>query len=157
MATELLDKLTRATSEEEAAQIEEEVWGAWMFSGSPTVDMLMVRAQDAVEANDLDRARDMYDRAIDIKPDYPESWHRRALLFFNDGKYDEAIADLEGALRAEPRHFGAWIGLGAIFESIERPDAALRAYRKALAVHPFAAAAKQGESRLTVAVEGRAL
>jgi Tfp pilus assembly protein PilF len=117
----------------------------------------MTRAQDAVEANDLDRARDMYDRAITIKPDYPEAWHRRARVFANDGKYDEAIADLEGALRAEPRHFGAWIGLGAIFESVQRPDAALKAYRRALAVHPFATAAKQGEGRLTVAVEGRAL
>jgi tetratricopeptide (TPR) repeat protein len=149
--------LATSGSEEEAGQIEEEVWGAWMFSGSPTVDMLMVRAQDAIEGDDLDRARDMYDRAILIKPDYSEAWYRRALLFFNDGKYDEAIADLEGALRGEPRHFGAWIGLGAIFESIERPEAALRAYRKALAVHPFAAAAKQGESRLVIAVEGRPL
>ena len=30
------------------------------------------------------------------------------------GKYDEAIADLESTLTYEPRHFGAWIGLGLV-------------------------------------------
>ena len=96
----------------------------------------------------------MFDRAIAIKPDYAEAWNRRALLFFNDGKYDEAIADLESTLTYEPRHFGAWIGLGMIFESIERPEAALKAYRKALEIHPHAAAAQQGEKRLSRVVEG---
>jgi len=118
---------------------------------------MMMRGMEALEAQDLELARDMFDRAIQIKPDYSEAWNRRALLFFNDGKYDEAIADLEQALISEPRHFGAWIGLGMIFESSEEPAAALLAYRKALEIHPFAAAAKQGEARLIPQVEGRAL
>jgi tetratricopeptide (TPR) repeat protein len=33
-----------------------------------------------------------------LKPDYAEAWNRRAVLFFNEGKYDEAIADLETAI-----------------------------------------------------------
>ena len=55
-----------------------------------------------------------------------------------DKQYDEAVADLESALTYEPRHFGAWIGLGMIFESIDRPEAALRAYEKALADYDVA-------------------
>lgn len=153
----LLDDLKATESSAEAANLEEEIWEAWLISGSPTVDMLMQRGVEATETDDLELARDMFDRAIQIKPDYAEAWNRRALLFFNDGHYDEAIADLETALRHEPRHFGAWTGLGMIFESLEEPRAALRAYRKVLEIHPHAAAAKQGESRLIVQVEGRAL
>ena len=119
--------------------------------------MLMLRGVEATQTDDLELARDMFDRAIRIKPDYAEAWNRRALLFFNDGQYDEAIADLEAALTHEPRHFGAWTGLGMIFESLEEPDAALMAYRKVLEIHPHAAAAQQGQSRLIVQVEGRAL
>jgi tetratricopeptide (TPR) repeat protein len=156
-ARELLDKLPEAANEAEAANIEHDIWDAWLVSGSATVDLMMSRGMEALEAQDLELARDMFDRAIQIKPDYPEAWNRRAALFFNDGKYDEAIADLEQALTAEPRHFGAWIGLGMIFESSEEPAAALLAYRKALEVHPFAVAAKQGEARLIPMVEGRAL
>lgn len=157
LSEELLGKLTASKSEEEAATLEEEIWDAWLLSGSPTVDILMKRGVEAQESEDIELARDMYDRAIIIKPDYAEAWNRRALLFFNDGKYDEAMADLESTLTYEPKHFGAWIGLGMIFESIDRPDAALKAYRKALEVHPYAAAAKQGEKRLVIVVEGRQL
>lgn len=156
-AQDLLDKLLEVGNEAEAANLEEDIWDAWLVSGSATVDLMMARGVEAVEAQDLELARDMFDRAIQIKPDYSEAWNRRAMLFFNDGKYDEAIADLEQALTDEPRHFGAWIGLGMIFESSQEPAAALLAYRKALEVHPFAAAAKQGEARLIPQVEGRAL
>ncbi len=154
---DLLNQLAETSSSAEAANLEEEIWEAWLLSGSPTVDMLMLRGVEATQTDDLELARDMFDRAIRIKPDYAEAWNRRALLFFNDGQYDEAIADLEVALTHEPRHFGAWTGLGMIFESLEEPDAALMAYRKVLEIHPHAAAAQQGQSRLIVQVEGRAL
>lgn len=156
-AQEALDKLGAAKDEQEAALLEEDVWNIWLESGSPTVDILMKRGLEALDGNDADLARDMFDRAILIKPDYAEAWNRRALLFFNAGKYDEAIRDLEAALTREPRHFGAWIGLGMIFESMEQQPAALKAYREALKVHPYAKAAKAGEKRLVRAVEGRPL
>jgi hypothetical protein len=44
-----------------------------------------------------------------------------------------------------------------IFESIERPEAALRAYDKALAIHPHAQAAVQGKKRLDRVINGRPL
>jgi tetratricopeptide (TPR) repeat protein len=157
LSQELLDKLAASKSDEEAASLEEEVWDAWLVSGSATVDVLMKRGLEAQENEDVDGARDMFDRVIIIKPEYAEGWNRRALLFFNDKQYDEAVADLESALTYEPRHFGAWIGLGMIFESIDKPEAALRAYEKALAIHPHAAAAVSGEKRLKRAVEGMPL
>jgi tetratricopeptide (TPR) repeat protein len=157
LSQDLLDKLKTTETDEEAAALEEEVWDAWLVSGSPTVDTLMKRGLEYQQEDNLEAARDAFDRAIAILPDYAEAWNRRAVLFFNDGKYDEAIADLETTLSKEPRHFGAWIGLAMIFESIERPEAALLAYRKALAIHPHAAAAVEGEKRLVRAVEGRSL
>jgi Tfp pilus assembly protein PilF len=117
----------------------------------------MQRGLEYQAQEDLEGARDAFDRAIAIQPDYAEVWNRRAVLFFNDGKYDEAIADLESAIVYEPRHFGAWIGLAMIFESVDRPEAALKAYDKALEIHPLAQAAVQGKKRLDGVVNGRAL
>lgn len=157
LSQDLLDKLKTTESDEEAAALEEEVWDAWLVSGSPTVDVLMQRGLEYQAQDNLESARDAFDRAIALKPDYAEAWNRRAVLFFNDGKYDEAIADLESSLTYEPRHFGAWIGLAMIFESIERPEAALRAYEKALAIHPHAQAAVDGKKRIDRVVNGRPL
>lgn len=157
ISQELLDKLKDTKSEEEAATLEEEIWDAWLASGSATVDTLMKRGLEYQEHEDLEGARDAFDRAIALKPDYAEAWNRRAVLFFNDGRYDEAIKDLESAIQYEPRHFGAWIGLAMIFESVDRADAALKAYERALQIHPMAQAAVQGKKRLERAVNGSAL
>jgi len=157
LSQELLDQLKDTETDEEAAALEEEVWDAWLVSGSPIVDVLMQRGLEYQQTENLEAARDAFDRAIAILPDYAEAWNRRAVLFFNDGKYDEAIADLESALVREPRHFGAWIGIAMIFESIERPEAALKAYDKALAIHPHAQAAVQGKKRLDRVVNGSPL
>ena len=157
LSQELLDKLKDTETDAEAAALEEEVWDAWLVSGSPTVDVLMQRGLEYQEAENLEAARDAFDRAITLKPDYAEAWNRRAVLFFNEGKYDEAIADLESTLTHEKRHFGAWIGLAMIFESLERPEAALKAYDKALEIHPHAVAAVEGKKRLDRVVNGRPL
>ncbi len=157
LSQELLDKLRDVESQEEAALLEEEIWDAWLVSGSATVDTLMERGIEYQAVEDNDGARDAFDRAIAIKPDYAEAWNRRAVLFFNVGKYDEAVADLESAIQLEPRHFGAWIGLAMIFESIDRPDAAMRAYEKALEIHPRLEAAEQGKTRLGRIVNGSPL
>lgn len=157
ISQELLDKLKETKDEAEATSLEEEIWDAWLVSGSATVDTLMQRGLEYQAHEDLESARDAFDKAIALKPDYAEAWNRRAVLFFNDGKYDEAIADLESAITYEPRHFGAWIGLAMIFESIDRPDAALKAYDKALEIHPLAQAAVQGKRRLDRVVNGRPL
>ena len=157
VAQDLLDQLAATDNEAEAANLEEQIWEAWLLSGSATVDVLMKRGVAAFVAGDADLARDMFDRAIALRPDYAEAWDRRALIFYTEGKYDEAIADLERTLENEPRHFGAWTSLGLIFETMDLPDAALKAYRKALAIHPHALAAKQGAERLARRVEGRTL
>ena len=157
ISQELLDKLKATKDEAEATMLEEEIWDAWLVSGSATVDTLMQRGLEYQENEELEAARDAFDKAIAILPEYAEGWNRRAVLFFNDGKYDEAIADLESAITYEPRHFGAWIGMAMIFESVDRPEAALKAYDKALEIHPLAQAAVQGKRRLDRIVNGRAL
>lgn len=152
-----LDKLQTSQDEIEAARHERDVRDAWMDNGGPTVDILMERGMDALEAEDIALARDMFDRVILIEPEYAEAWAQRAKVFFADGKIDETIADLEAAIEREPRHFEAWEGLGGIFELLENKPAALAAYREALIIHPFSKRAGNGVKRLERQVDGRAL
>ncbi|MEM8920992.1 MAG: tetratricopeptide repeat protein [Pseudomonadota bacterium] len=154
---EILSRLANAEDASEAARLESDAYAAWFDAGGPTVDILMERGVQAQTQGDLDLARDMYDRVILVDPDYVEVWNRRSSIFYAEGRYDEAIADLQETLSREPRHFGAWIGLGVIFEALDERAAALAAYREALEIHPFAGRAEQGAARLAPIVEGRAL
>lgn len=154
---EMFDRLLEAPSDEEAESVALDIWAAWMESGSPTVDILMERAVMAQNHGDTDHARALYDRAIAIKPDYAEAWHRRATLFLAEERYDEALRDLNEALRHEPRHFGAWLGLGIMLERLGSTGEALEAYREALAIHPRLERARRAAARLSQTEDGTAL
>ena len=154
---EMFQKLHDAPSESEANDAAQDIWAAWMESGSPTVDMIMERAVDAQTVGEFDTARALYDRAIMIDPDYAEAWSRRASLFLNDENFPEALRDLNEALRLEPRHFGAWAGLGIMMETMGAEKEALAAYRQALEIYPLMTQALQAEKRLAKQAEGQGL
>ena len=46
------------------------------------------------------------------------------------------MSAIRETLRHEPRHYGAWAGLGRILQQTGDDRRALDAYRRALAIHP---------------------
>ncbi|MFZ4601006.1 MAG: tetratricopeptide repeat protein [Caulobacterales bacterium] len=138
-----------------AKLIEDKIWATWAESGSPTIDILMERAQIATASGDTSLAKQFLDEATRLKPDYAEAWNRRAILAFDQQNYTAAIGDIQEALKREPRHFGALAGLGMIYESLGQEKAALAAYRDAVTVNPFLEQAKQGAARLGPKIDGR--
>lgn len=154
---EMFSRLKAASEEAEAADIAADIWATWLESGSATVDLLMQRAVDAAAVEDTETARELLDRVILLKPDYPEAYHRRAGLFLSEENYPEAIRDLNEALKLEPRHFGAWVGMGFILESLGGEPQALESYREALAIYPLLPQARDAAARLTKQAEGQEL
>lgn len=150
----LFVELKAAPDAASSAALEARIWRIWAESGSATVDILLERSQAAEATGDLQLARSLLDQAVQILPDYAEAYNRRAVLAFNVDDRAAAIADIEDALRREPRHFGALVGLGTIYESMNQPRAALEAYKMALEIAPFLEQAKQGVARLKPQVEG---
>ena len=154
-SAEMFDELQSAPTEEEANDIALDIWASWMQSGSDAADLIMERAVQAQAFGDLDHARALYDRVIAIQPDYAEAWNRRATVFLAQENYSEALRDVNEALRLEPRHFGAWGGLGAVLERLGSKDEAVSAYEKALEIYPLFPSAKRGITRIRREQEGR--
>ena len=154
---EMFERLLKAPSEAEANDIAQDIWASWLESGSATVDMIMSRGADAQVAGDYETARTFYDRAIMIKPDNPQAWFRRAGIFLAEENFPEALRDLNETLKLEPRHFGAWSGLGSMFETMGANDQALEAWREALAIYPYMRDGLQAEKRLAKIAEGQGL
>ena len=152
---EMFEELKTAPTEEEANDIALDIWASWMESGSHAADLIMERAVQAQAMGDLEHARALYDRVIAIQPEYAEAWNRRATLFLAEENYPEALRDVNEALRLEPRHFGAWGGLGAVLESLGAKEEALEAYKEALEIYPLFPRAQSAVARLTRETEGR--
>jgi tetratricopeptide (TPR) repeat protein len=144
----LFDELRGAGSSEAAAPIEQKIWAKWGQSGSPSVDILLERAQAAEAAGDAAGALDFLREASALAPGFAEPWNRRASLAYDAHDYAGAIRAIEETLKREPRHFGTLAGLGLIYEELGQERAALEAFRAALAIHPQYEAAKRGAERL---------
>ncbi len=152
---EMFADLLVAPTEEEANDTALDIWAAWMESGSDAADLVMERAVSAQAMGEADLALALYDRVLSIQPGYAEAWNRRATIYLSQQNYPEALRDVNEALRLEPRHFGAWGGLGAVMESLGSTDEALIAYEKALEIYPLFPSAKKGIARIRLAQEGR--
>lgn len=151
----LFARLQGAPSPEGAKVLERAVWNLWLQSGSPTVDLLMRQVDKAVEGTRYDAALAILDAVVDIAPDYTEGWNKRATINFLLNNFDESLQDLERVLALEPRHFGALAGRGLILRETGDREGALRAFRRALEIHPFLPAARDAVRTMSPEVEGQ--
>src|SRR5512134_2785674 len=109
----------------------------WRVTGSATVDLLIGRAELFTKAKDLDLALQILDATVAMAPEEAEGWYLRAKVYYAQGKYDLALADLMRAVERDPKHYRALEDLGLVFDALGRKVEALETYRKALAVNPF--------------------
>ena len=108
----------------------------WSKSGSPTMDLLLKRGQEAMQNGDLTAAIEHLTALTDHAPDFAEGWNARATAYFLAGLYGPSVADIQRTLLLNPHHFGALGGLGIILEQTEQDASAQKAYRASLAIHP---------------------
>jgi tetratricopeptide (TPR) repeat protein len=153
---DLFTRLQKAEAEE-AARIETEIWIEWSKSGSPAMDLLLQRGQDAMAAGDNNTAIEHFTAIIDHDPDFAEAWNARATAYFNAGEFGPSVADIAHVLTLNPRHFGALAGLGMILEASGKTERALEVYRSALAIHPHMEGVSDSVERLEKEAEGQEL
>lgn len=146
-----LDQLFAALSQADDTSweaIENDIRAEWGRSGSPAMNLLLRRGQDALENDDLELAIDHLTALTDHAPGFAEGWSLRATALFTLGMYGPALADLQKVLALEPRHFVALTGVAIILEELGQPEKALAAYRQVLAIHPQQPHVKEAFSRL---------
>ena len=153
---DLFQQLQTAT-DAEAPNIEQAIWIEWGKSGSPAMDLLLKRGQDALASGDPQTAIDHLTALIDHAPDFAEGYNERATAYFQIGQLGLSIADISHVLSLNPRHFGALSGLGMIFEQLNEPDKALEVYREALKIDPHMKEVKDAVSRLEAQLGGQEL
>jgi tetratricopeptide (TPR) repeat protein len=151
----LFGALKVAPDQVTAKAIEQRIWALWIHSPSDTTVLLMSRAQQAIEAKDLDLAIKLLSAVVKIKPKYVEAWNRRATIYYMKKDYGKALADIRQVLRREPRHFGALSGLGLIMQDIGDDKQALEVYRRTLKIYPRIERIPDLVKKLQEKVEGR--
>jgi tetratricopeptide (TPR) repeat protein len=154
---QLLARLGKAADRRAARPIENELRARWAHSDSPSADLLLKRADQAIKAHDSETALTIVQKLTDIAPDFAEGWHRRATLAAEKDDYQDAIAALRRVLALQPKHFVAMAELGQILEEFDDKSHALDAYRQAKALDPFIDGLDDRIRQLTKEVEGQGI
>lgn len=153
----LFDALKAADDSRAADAIAERIKRIWMRSGSDTADLIMQRADTALDQQDLPLSLELLDRLVALEPEWAEAWNRRATVFFLMDDDQRAMADIAETLKREPRHYGAIAGMGLIFLHRGNKKLAYEAFKRVLAVYPALDTAKKAVEELRPEIEGSPL
>jgi tetratricopeptide (TPR) repeat protein len=133
----LFNDLKRSRDSATAERLTTQIWRQWSDSGSDSINVLMEWAQRAIGSRNFPAALDTLDQIVLLAPDFSEGWNRRATLHFMMENPSKSMADIERTLVLEPRHFGALAGMAEILRARGDNALALKAYERALEVHPM--------------------
>ena len=147
----------RGADAEAAVQIESRIYDIWSKSGSASMDLLLDRGRQALQAGNTALAVEHFTALIDHAPGFAEGYNARATAFFHDGKFGLSLADIQQTLAINPRHFGAMSGLALILEEIGQPEEALEVWREVEKLHPHREGLNDAVTRLERQVEGAKL
>jgi tetratricopeptide (TPR) repeat protein len=112
------------------------LWQLWHQSGRPDLDAMLRQGIEAMEAQQLAEAEELFGRLIEIAPEFAEGWNKRATVRYLAKDYVGSIADCHETLARNPHHFGALSGQALCHLALDQYREAADLCRRALAVHP---------------------
>jgi len=151
---DLLYGQLKGAEAKDARRIGEEIRHELQKTGSRSMDLLVKRGRDALEAGDMRAAIGHFTALTDHAPNFAEGWHLRSVAFARAGQPGPALGDLETALALDPRNFAAIYSLAALLEQVEKPELAREAYARVAAIHPHFDDISEVLSRLDTELAG---
>ena len=132
----LFAKLQSTTDPMAAQALEQAIWEQWTMVPDSGQRELMLRGIAEMQQQELQTAIVTFSKLIEVAPDLSEAWNKRATVHWLLGNFTASIADICETIKREPRHFGAYSGLGMIRAEMNEPQRALAAFQLAKKFNP---------------------
>jgi len=132
----LFAKLQTATDPSAVQALEQAIWEQWTVPADPGQRELMMRGIAEMQQQELDDARATFTKLIEMAPELSEAWNKRATVEWLLGDFPASISDICETVKREPRHFGAYSGLGMIRAQMGEPARAVAAFELARRYNP---------------------
>jgi len=116
----------------------EALWRRWYTQKGAYGAQILVRSQTLLDEGKTYEAESLLTETVEGMSDFAEAWNRRAVLYYLQERYWQAISDCEKVLEIVPYHFGALHGMGLCHAGLGNYVAAIQAFRQALKVQPYA-------------------
>ena len=136
MLDTLFAKLQTATDPMAIQSLEGAIWEQWVLVPDGPQRELMMRGIAEMQQRQLKTSVETFTRLIEIAPDVSEAWNKRATAHWLLGNFPASLSDICETLKREPRHFGAYSGLGMIRAEMGEYPRAVAAFELARKYNP---------------------
>lgn len=109
------------------------LWALWFRADTEENNKALKKLS---QTRDREKAQAGLTQLIERSPQFAEAYNQRAIVRFRLQRYEDSILDCQKTLTLNPFHFGAQAGMGQCFLQLRKPRAALKAFRRALEIHP---------------------
>lgn len=132
----LFAKLQAATDPAAIQALEAAIWEHWVMVPEMSHRALMLQGMAEMGQHQLQASVDTYSRLIEAAPELSEAWNKRATAYWLMGNFKASLADICETVKREPRHFGAYSGLGMIRAEMGENGRAVAAFELARKWNP---------------------
>jgi tetratricopeptide (TPR) repeat protein len=136
MLDTLFAKLQTATDPMAIQSLEGAIWEQWVLVPDGPQRELMMRGVAEMQQRQLKQSVDTFSKLIEIAPELSEAWNKRATAYWLLGNFPASLNDICETVKREPRHFGAYSGLGMIRAEMGEYPRAVAAFELAKKYNP---------------------
>jgi tetratricopeptide (TPR) repeat protein len=136
MLDTLFSKLQTATDPVAIQSLEAAIWEQWIVVPDGPQRELMMRGIAEMQQRQLKQSVETFSKLIEIAPDLSEAWNKRATAHWLLGDFPASLDDICETVKREPRHFGAYSGLGMIRAEMGEYPRAVAAFELAKKYNP---------------------
>ena len=134
----LFSELRHSSNSERAKETSSKIWEIWSeHPEDKELTEALLSGIQLLNSGRLSDAEQVFSAIIVADDTFAEAWNKRATVYFLMGEYVLSKKDIAQTIMREPRHFGALSGLGLVETHLGNYEAALKAYHKAAALHPY--------------------
>jgi tetratricopeptide (TPR) repeat protein len=148
MLDTLFAKLQTATDPMAVQSLEAAIWEQWTMVPDRAQRELMVRGIMEMQQQQLRSAVATFSRLIEMAPELSEAWNKRATVHWLLGDFPASLSDICETVKREPRHFGAYSGLGMIRAEMGEYARAVAAFELARKYNPHIVGIEEEIARL---------
>ncbi|MDP2334376.1 MAG: hypothetical protein Q8M19_27170 [Reyranella sp.] len=135
----LFTKLQTATDPVAIQSLEAAIWEQWTMVPDPKQREMMLRGMAEMQQQQFTASVETYTHLIETAPELSEAWNKRATVHWLMGNFPASLADICETVKREPRHFGAYSGLGMIRAEMGENARAVAAFELARKWNPHIA------------------
>ncbi len=136
MLDTLFAKLQTATDPMAIQSLEAAIWEQWIMVPEGSQRDLMLRGIAEMQQRELKQSVETFSKLIEMAPELSEAWNKRATAYWLLGDFPASLNDICETVKREPRHFGAYSGLGMIRAEMGEYPRAVAAFEMAKKHNP---------------------